>query len=122
MLLPHIANVVNKNSVSTNMAFHGRLETISLKSCLIEFFWLAGGRIRSLAEKNVITSKTTATAANNVIVTNHPFCASPCPNLATRGNVSPCTMKVAMVAVTKRMEDMLVRCLISLVMTPPKEA
>ena len=60
--------------------------------------------------------------ANRVIVRNHPRWSLPCPNLETNGKVSPCTTKVAIVAVTKRMDEILVRSLMSLVITPPKEA
>jgi len=73
MLLPHMAKVINKKRVSTNMAFHGLFCMISLKSCLTDVFWFTGGSIRSFVVKNVITNRTTTRAAKREMVNSHPF-------------------------------------------------
>jgi len=124
MALPKRARVMKRNRVRINMERQGRLLIRSLKSCLKLFFWPWGGVIRSLELKKVITNMPTPTMANRVMVKNQPLgsLASPLPNLETKGKVNPCTTNVAMVAVTKRTVEILVRSPISLVITPPNDA
>ena len=106
------------------MARQGILWNTSLISFRVSVFWLAGGVIRSRAEKKVMIKNIKPITANREIVQSHPCPLSPFApaNLPTRGSVKPCTINCAMVAATKRMLVMLLRSFISLVMTPPNEA
>src|SRR5690554_2746958 len=112
--------VVNRNKVSINIDFQGPLEKMSFKSSLIGVLCPGGGVMRSLVEAAVIIKKIIATTANKPVAIIHPFWSSPCPNLLTKGNVKPCTKKAAPMAKIKRMEEMLVRSLMLLVITPCK--
>ena len=119
-----MARVVNINNVRMNIARHGMFLKTSLISCLVSVFWLVGGVIRSRAEKKVMMRNIRPMTANHDIVQSHPCPLSPDSpvNLLTNGSVKPCTMNCAIVAATKRILVMLLRSLMSLVITPPSEA
>ena len=78
--------------------------------------------MRSLVTIKVMTNSMMAMQAKRPMVHTHPCCLFPCPKVSTSGRVSPCTTNWAMVTATKRMVVMLVRSLMSLVITPPNEA
>ena len=72
MALPHMAKVVKRNRVRMNMARQGILWNTSLISFRVSVFWLAGGVIRSRAEKKVMIKNIKPIAANREIVQSHP--------------------------------------------------
>ena len=78
--------------------------------------------MRSRVERKQTTSSTKASKAKSRMVRDHPRDALLPPNRATRGSVKPCTTNCATVLAIKRMLLMLVRSLMSEVITPPKEA
>ena len=121
MAEPHIARVMNSTNVSSAIEFHDTSEIVSLMSALIFFFCVTGGWMRSFVTMKVMMKKMKAMAANSPMVHSQPCCWLPCPKRSTNGSVSPCTTNWAMVTRMKRMVVMLVRSLMSLVITPPKE-
>ena len=77
--------------------------------------------MRSFETMKVMTNSTTAIQAKSPMVQTQPCCWSPLPKVSTRGSVSHCTTNCAMVTAMKRMVVMLVRSLMSLVITPPND-
>ena len=119
-----MANVTKTNNVRINMERHETSANNPLRSFFTSIFCEGGGAMRSLAERPATKRNTKPTTAKIVMVVNHPCASSlpaPRPNLCTNGKVKPCTTNWATVAATKRMEVMLVRSLMSLVITPPNE-
>ena len=118
---PHMASVMKMANVSRAIEFQDTSDTVFLMSSLILTLCVGGGWIRSLVTKKVMINRKKATQAKRPMVQTQPCCRFPCPKLSTNGRVRPWTTNWAMVTATKRMVVMLVRSLILLVITPPKE-
>ena len=78
----------------------------------------AGGPDAFARRQECDEEKDDADSAHNAIVICQPFALSPCPNLATSGNVNPPTINCAIIAATKRYDDSDVRSFTSPVITP----